>query len=263
MTSPDKTRSNKANAKKSTGPRTRDGKARASANAMTHGVLSRNLLLPDEDEAEWQELLTRLITELQPVGTLEQILVERIAVAAWRERRLIRVETARIQVAQRSGLSTRISVKGLVGEENARLINQILAGIGEEERLRLFEDLLAARSAKVSDPEVVKARYPHIWEKLALHSRPHGSVEAFLQKSYQGSLERYLAEMEQTQANILNAYERARIDKAADGLPAAPELFSRYQSALDNDLYKAMRALREAQRFRRESLEATAVVVSE
>ena len=263
MTSPAKTGSNKKNAKKSTGPRTREGKARSAANAMTHGVLSRNLLLPDEDEAEWQELLTRLVTELQPVGTLEQILVERIAVAAWRQRRLVRVETARIQVAQRSDTLTRIHVRGLVGEENTRLINEILAGIGEEERSRLFEELLAARSAKVSDPEVVKTSYPHIWEKLVLHSKPDGSVDAFLQKGYKGSFDRYLAAMVQSQANILNAYERASIDKAAHGLPAAPELMSRYQSALDNDLYKAMRALREAQRFRRESLDSTAVVVSE
>jgi len=263
MTSLDKSDSNKKNARKSTGPSTREGKARSAANALNHGILSRNLLLPDEDAAEWEALLTRLVTELQPVGTLEQILVERIAVAAWRQRRLVRVETARIQVAQRPAMSTETRIKVLVGAENTRLINEILAGIGEEDRSRLFEELLAARSAKVSDAEVVKASYPHIWEKLVLHSSPRGSVEAFLQKDYQGSLDRYLAVMVRSQADILNAYEFARIDKAAHGLPAAPELISRYQSALDNDLYKAMRALCEAQRFRRESLESTAMVVSE
>jgi hypothetical protein len=189
--------------------------------------------------------------------------VERIAVAAWRQRRLVRVETARIQVAQRPDTLARIHVEELVGKNDAKLINRILAGTGEEERTRLFEELLAARSAQVSDPEVLQASYPHTWKKLFLQSKSHGGIEAFLQKHFQGSLDRYLAEMVQTQANILNAYERARIDKAADGLPAAPELISRYQSALDNDLYKAMRALREAQRFRRESLESTAVVVPE
>ena len=65
--------------------------------------------------------------------------------------------------------------------------------------------------------------------------------------------------MVQQQANILHAYQQARIDKEANSLPAAPELIARYQSALDNDLYKAMRALREAQKFRRESFEIIAM----
>lgn len=59
-------------------------------------------------------------------------------------------------------------------------------------------------------------------------------------------------------ASMVRAHDGMSINRAANSLPAAPELMARYQSALDNDLYKAMRALREAQRFRRESLEAVA-----
>ncbi len=114
MTSPDKAKSNKRNAQQSTGPRTVAGKAKSAANALSHGILSSHLLLPDENEEQWAELLAQLMTELQPVGTLEQILVERIAVAAWRQRRLVRVETARIQVGQRPGVATRIRAKDLV-----------------------------------------------------------------------------------------------------------------------------------------------------
>lgn len=98
------------------------------------------------------------MTELQLVGTLERILVGRMAVAALRQRRLVRL------------------------------------------------DEQAAQSA---------------------------SIVAFLNTKIQGKVEVYVAHMEQRLANILHAYQQARIDKEANRLPAAPELIARYQSALD------------------------------
>ena len=149
MTSPDKAKSNKRNAQQSTGPRTAAGKTKSAANALSHGILSRDLLLPDEDEGQWAELLAQLMTELQPVGTLEQILVERIAVAAWRQRRLVRVETARIQVGQRPGVLDRMRTKDLVGANNDRLVERILVGRFDEDIIPLYAELAAAQDAAV------------------------------------------------------------------------------------------------------------------
>jgi hypothetical protein len=61
-------------------------------NALTHGLLSTEMLLPGEDEAALVELCGRLIEEPRPVGELEGLLVERIIGAVWRLRRLGRVE---------------------------------------------------------------------------------------------------------------------------------------------------------------------------
>ena len=63
-------------------------------NAMKHGLLSRHVLLPDEDEAALVELGKRLRVHLQPVGELEVLLVDRIVTATWRLRRVMAVETA-------------------------------------------------------------------------------------------------------------------------------------------------------------------------
>src|ERR687893_3042384 len=76
----------------STGPKTPQGKAAARQNALRHGLLSAELLVPGEDEAAFKELSERLRGELRPVGELEGLLVERVIVAAWRLRRLGRVE---------------------------------------------------------------------------------------------------------------------------------------------------------------------------
>ena len=92
MTSDKKAEANRRNALKSTGPKTPEGKAAVRYNAMRHGLLSTDLLLPGEDEAALKELSDHLRDQLQPVGELESLLVDRIISSAWRLRRLGQVE---------------------------------------------------------------------------------------------------------------------------------------------------------------------------
>jgi hypothetical protein len=92
MTSDKQARANRRNGLKSTGPKTPEGKAAVRHNATKHGLLSRDVLLPGEDGAALEELSERLWDELQPVGELESLLVDRITAAYWRLRRLGRVE---------------------------------------------------------------------------------------------------------------------------------------------------------------------------
>jgi hypothetical protein len=93
MTSEKKIQANRQNALKSTGPRTPDGKDAVRLNALRHGILSKEILLPGEDGEALRELGEHLRNELQPVGELENLLVDRIISAYWRLRRLGRVET--------------------------------------------------------------------------------------------------------------------------------------------------------------------------
>ncbi len=93
MTSEKKAEANRRNASKSTGPRTPEGKAAVRLNALRHGLRAEEILLPGEDEEALRELGERLRAELQPVGELEHLLVERIFAAYWRLRRVGRVET--------------------------------------------------------------------------------------------------------------------------------------------------------------------------
>ncbi len=81
MASEKKVEANRRNAQKSTRPKTPEGKAAVRLNAAKHGLLSREAVLPGEDEAAFAGLGERLSAELQPVGELEGLLVERIAAA--------------------------------------------------------------------------------------------------------------------------------------------------------------------------------------
>jgi len=51
MTSDKKAEANRRNARKSTGPKTSEGKAAVRLNAIRHGLLLQDVLLPGEDEA--------------------------------------------------------------------------------------------------------------------------------------------------------------------------------------------------------------------
>ena len=97
---------NRRNAKLSRGPKTEEGKAKAAKNSLKHGVLSRNVLLVDEDAGAFSELAERLQATLKPDGELEAALVERIIELIWRLRRLGKIENA-VLVWQRLQLAAK------------------------------------------------------------------------------------------------------------------------------------------------------------
>jgi len=92
MTTPAKSTANRKNALRSTGPRTPEGKAVAARNALRHGLLSREVLVPNESQEDLEAFGARLRAELCPVGELEALLVDRIVSSAWRLRRVLAVE---------------------------------------------------------------------------------------------------------------------------------------------------------------------------
>lgn len=59
MTSDKQTQANRQNALKSTGPITPEGKAAVRHNALKHGLLAQDVLVPNEDEAAFEELAER------------------------------------------------------------------------------------------------------------------------------------------------------------------------------------------------------------
>jgi len=94
MTSARQIEANQSNALMSTGPRTPEGKAASCANALKHGLTATTVaVLPCEDGEQFDGLRERVRQELAPVGAVEGELVERIAAAFWRLRRVETIET--------------------------------------------------------------------------------------------------------------------------------------------------------------------------
>jgi len=85
---------NRSNAQKSTGPRTAQGKATASHNAVKHGLLAEQVVIHGEDPAEFDLYREGMLAELAPEGTVEEMLAERAVSLAWRLRRAERLQSA-------------------------------------------------------------------------------------------------------------------------------------------------------------------------
>ena len=85
---------NRLNAERSPGPKTPDGKAVASRNAVTHGLTSYSGLLPGEKLEDFSDLRARVFAELAPDSAIEGEVAERIASLLWRLRRVPAFEAA-------------------------------------------------------------------------------------------------------------------------------------------------------------------------
>ena len=85
---------NRSNALNGAGPRTAEGKARSSRNALTHGLTAQEILIPGEDVAAYRSFEQQLIDDLQPNGSCEVELIERLAATNWHLRRIPRFEAA-------------------------------------------------------------------------------------------------------------------------------------------------------------------------
>ncbi len=86
-------KANRENAKRSTGPRTAEGKARSSKNALKHGLLAQDAVMAGEDPAEYDRCFQQLEENIFPKNAIEFALVRQIADAEWRLRRISRLES--------------------------------------------------------------------------------------------------------------------------------------------------------------------------
>jgi hypothetical protein len=92
MATHEQLQANRENAQRSTGPRTEEGKAKSSLNAVKTGLTGRTVLLPSDDAAAYQQHVDRFLREHQPIGDEESNLVQSIADADWRLLRIPALE---------------------------------------------------------------------------------------------------------------------------------------------------------------------------
>ena len=83
---------NRRNAKKSTGPRSKEGKEKSAKNAQKHGLFSQKDVIAGENQADYDMLRMELIEEFKPIGPTGNILAERIVSLTWRLMRTERLQ---------------------------------------------------------------------------------------------------------------------------------------------------------------------------
>ncbi len=89
---------NRRNALLSTGPKTEEGKAVVSGNAIKHGILTDRLFVQDDLQEEFARMREGFYLEFQPKGNLEVYLLERVISCAWRLALITQVESEMFRV---------------------------------------------------------------------------------------------------------------------------------------------------------------------
>jgi hypothetical protein len=164
---------NQRNAQKSTGPRTDDGKARSSLNALRHGIYGRPNAIRRgelaESEKEVTEFIEALMEDLDPRDAQELVVARRIAEGELRLARADRFESAGLGAAGRLSGYDRKSGLGQEQEEDRgyliddlREASQLLGGaeVGADHN-DWFQALAVIYTIKGVPPE--RRQYPEAW----------------------------------------------------------------------------------------------------
>jgi hypothetical protein len=94
MATPSQIDANRANAQFSTGPSSPEGKLASSLNALKTGLTGRTILLPSDDVAAYEQLVSIVTNQWRPETDPERLLVQSMADTQWRLLRIPTLESA-------------------------------------------------------------------------------------------------------------------------------------------------------------------------
>jgi hypothetical protein len=250
--SSEKLAADRETARKSTGPTSPEGKATVRLDALKHGLLARDVVLPEggEDPAEFDALLSELDEHYAPVGPIEIMLVQRIAVARWRMGRAQRSEggTARrqlieVQSPENAGRHFKAHAQEL--KRRAARVEDLRKKVEqmEPETLELTETEVKELGW---DREVVQAGLMELElcdRKPSLLSLLDDKRTEFLEQASRAE-----ARADQLRAEAVQVHNAKKVEAV---LPLHDRAL-RYETTLERQFYRAMDELEKRQRNRRQ-----------
>ena len=210
MASERQNEANRRNAQLSTGPCTADGRARVASNALKHGLTAKQVVLPGEDPAEFDEFRSDLIAGLAPQGALEEIFAEKIVADAWRFRRALQLVAALYQ-----------------REERQRALSAAAAQVSSCETSFIQEMMESAYSGYKSEVrpdrrEAHQAAVAKLQELQAEPVAPLVSLTSLLERLHTtlSNLERYENTLFRSLTRTLHELQRLQAKRAGERVPA-------------------------------------------
>jgi hypothetical protein len=150
-------RANRANAMKSTGPRSVEGKAASRFNALKHGLDAASVVLPGEDPAAYEFMVATYDEELQPQTPTERFHVDTMIQANWQKQRLLRVESELYGDIMRQSGATTLAAALQADTPAAKILNRVQRQLAACERdwHRANRELRRQREQSVATEPVI------------------------------------------------------------------------------------------------------------
>jgi hypothetical protein len=123
-----KVAASKKNGAMSKGPKTAFGKAISRWNSLKHGLLSKRLMQLNDDKAmQFSTVLASMRQDLEPVGTLEEVLVEKLAHEYFRIAAAAQYESAECNLGYLSGevVGNLVRYETMINRQFVQAINQL------------------------------------------------------------------------------------------------------------------------------------------
>ena len=158
MATPAQITANRANAQKSTGPTSAEGKSASRFNALKHGLDAESLIIPGEDPAQYDALAADYRDEFRPASPSETFHVDTMIRADWQKRRLQPLETELYKTLLAENPSASLVAAILSDSPAARLLTRIQRQMLAFERAwyRAFNQLKHARlDAQAAEDEAL------------------------------------------------------------------------------------------------------------
>jgi hypothetical protein len=284
---------NRENALNSTGPKTPEGKKKASLNALKHGLRATCLAVPGlEQPQDWKAHRTRIVQDLAPAGYLEGILAERAASLLWRLGRVVRYESDIVAIAVKKAEENRqsddvlssITWKGITdlrralkgAEKNENTLVQVFdlepsANVSGEEAAFVLNAVAEGLDVDIDD-EHVNLNIPGFpgntyWEDFEGWTRE--MVEAGVQgiKAYAKDEHTELDPWQRAMAAALSSLKQARAEyenrivqvdrgrrEALLGPREIVDKVTRYETTLERSFFRTLHELQKLQAIRSSAL---------
>lgn len=213
-------RTNRRNAKHSTGPRTDDGKNRSKMNALKHGLFADDaIVLPTESQADHDQLRDEIHHAVQPTDAIEVALAERMVAARWKMRRL-RATEARFHEK---------GARGVIQRREHAFLHR--AGCGLLSRKQAAQEKLESEAREKTDwltvaPAVLMCGNFSDWQLLDLHEqRLENAFARALRELRQWRREKRLAQKEASETAFEDEVEdeAAATSAKSQNEPTAPQ----------------------------------------
>lgn len=249
-------KANQENAKKSTGPITKDGKQRSSMNAMTHGIFANIPVLPGENEADLNELKAQIIQTLKPTDAIELGFVERIIQSRFRQIRLREAEAAKLKISMMPEVLAE-TITHTLRHSTLKKYNAEDLSAQSAYTFRFYQDALeeidkSGYESKAISIETVKEKMPKTLHFLEAKIKKHLTLtwNEFIKNPAQISKFIGEARLDITgfiESNRNNSIARSITNemKVVHRIPQGQDMaiFSKYQTQLDTDIDRAMKGL--------------------
>lgn len=268
MASEAQIKANRRNAKKSSGPKSTEGKLTVSKNAITYGIFSNLPLLPHENADEFNALCENISSVFPAVDAYAAGLVERIVICIWRQQRLRLAEAAKLRISLLPEVMV-ADINASLRSPNHRTLTANDISDTQETRFQYFSKALSEiksiliSSVSPTNLPHLKERAPNTYEQLELlakkngHDWPAFSQDEKLIKSGLTSLkEDWVGWVERNQPKhvgfkIAEQLQTAKLVPMGSNL----EFLVKYQTQLDTDLYRAIDAYKRHVEWREKHLE--------